>query len=46
MKKARGKPLKSNRDRVLGLKERWKKKGKEVRADSKYTGRKKSSKAF
>lgn len=40
MKKAKGKPLKKSREWILEKKERRRRQGKEVRADSKYTGRK------
>ena len=43
IKKSRGKPLKKSRDWILEKKERNRKKGKEVRADSKFTGRKRKS---
>ncbi|KAL3270467.1 hypothetical protein HHI36_021014 [Cryptolaemus montrouzieri] len=39
---ARGKPLKKSRNWILEKKERRRRQGKEVRADSKYTGRKRS----
>jgi len=39
-KDLRGKPLKKSRVWILEKKERWRNKGKDVRADSKYTGRK------
>jgi 18S rRNA (guanine1575-N7)-methyltransferase len=38
--KVRGKPLKKARDWILEKKERRRNKGKEVKSDSKYTGRK------
>jgi len=40
IKNARGKPLKKSRDWILEKKERRRKKGIEVRPDTKYTGRK------
>lgn len=43
IKKSRGKPLKKSRDWILEKKERNRKKGKEVRADSKFTGRKRKN---
>ncbi|EZA59261.1 hypothetical protein DMN91_008494 [Ooceraea biroi] len=42
IKKARGKPLKKSRDWIVEKKERRRRQGKEVRDDSKYTGRKRS----
>lgn len=42
--KARGKPLKKSRDWILEKKERRRKQGKDVRPDSKFTGRKRSGK--
>ncbi|KAK2577256.1 hypothetical protein KPH14_003397 [Odynerus spinipes] len=42
IKKARGKPLKKSRDWITEKKERRRKQGKQVRADSKYTGRRRS----
>lgn len=39
MKKMKGKPLKKSRDWILEKKERRKRQGKEVRANTKYTGR-------
>lgn len=41
-KRARGKPLKSSRAWILEKKERRRKQGKETKADTKYTGRKRS----
>jgi 18S rRNA (guanine1575-N7)-methyltransferase len=41
-KKARGKPLKKSREWILEKKERRRRQMKDVRADSKYTGRKRS----
>lgn len=41
-KQARGKPLKKSRDWILEKKERRRKQGKETRADTKFTGRKRS----
>uniref|UniRef100_A0A1L8DAT0 18S rRNA (guanine-N(7))-methyltransferase n=1 Tax=Nyssomyia neivai TaxID=330878 RepID=A0A1L8DAT0_9DIPT len=40
VKNARGKPLKKSRDWILAKKERRRRQGKETRADTKYTGRK------
>ncbi|XP_071630075.1 18S rRNA (guanine-N(7))-methyltransferase [Temnothorax longispinosus] len=42
IKKAKGKSLKKSRDWILEKKERRRRQGKEVRDDSKYTGRKRS----
>lgn len=42
MKKARGKALKKSRDWIIEKKERRRRQGKEVRDNSKYTGRKRS----
>ncbi|XP_024944904.1 probable 18S rRNA (guanine-N(7))-methyltransferase isoform X2 [Cephus cinctus] len=42
MKKAKGKPLKKSRDWILEKKERRKRQGREVRENSRYTGRKRS----
>lgn len=42
IKKARGKPLKKSRDWITEKKERRRKQGKQVCADSKYTGRRRS----
>lgn len=42
LKHQRGKPLKKGRNWILEKKERRKRQGKEVRPDSKYTGRKRS----
>ena len=42
LKTARGKPLKKSRDWILEKKERRRKQGKETRADTKFTGRKRS----
>ena len=42
LKKARGKPLKKSRDWIMEKKERRRKQGKETRADTKFTGRKRS----
>lgn len=39
MKKARGKPIKKSRNWILEKKERRKRQGREVRANTKYTGR-------
>ena len=39
MKKARGKPLKKSRNWILEKKERRQRQGKDVRANTKYTGR-------
>lgn len=39
MKRAKGKPLKKSRDWILEKKERRKRQGKEVRTNTKYTGR-------
>ncbi|XP_059619522.1 probable 18S rRNA (guanine-N(7))-methyltransferase [Phlebotomus argentipes] len=39
-KRARGKPLKKSRDWILAKKERRRRQGKETRADTRYTGRK------
>ena len=44
IRNARGKPLKKSRDWILEKKERRRNKGKHVRPDSKYTGRKRSGK--
>lgn len=44
LKKQRGKSLKSGKNWILEKKERRRRQGKEVRADSKYTGRKRSGK--
>ncbi|XP_044762961.1 probable 18S rRNA (guanine-N(7))-methyltransferase [Coccinella septempunctata] len=44
LKNARGKSLKNSRNWILEKKERRRRQGKDVRADSKYTGRKRSSK--
>ncbi|XP_076233274.1 18S rRNA (guanine-N(7))-methyltransferase isoform X2 [Calliopsis andreniformis] len=44
IKKARGKPLKNSRDWIAEKKERRRKQGKNVREDSKYTGRRRCSK--
>ncbi|XP_022342193.2 18S rRNA (guanine-N(7))-methyltransferase-like [Crassostrea virginica] len=44
MKNMRGKNPKTNRDWILSKKERRRRQGKEVRADSKYTGRKRKDK--
>ncbi|XP_014662299.1 PREDICTED: probable 18S rRNA (guanine-N(7))-methyltransferase isoform X2 [Priapulus caudatus] len=44
IKAARGKPLKKSRDWILEKKERRRRQGKEVRPDSKYTGRKRKDK--
>ncbi|GAB0093020.1 probable 18S rRNA (guanine-N(7))-methyltransferase [Sergentomyia squamirostris] len=43
-KRARGKPLKNSRDWILAKKERRRRQGKETRADTKYTGRKRPDK--
>ncbi|XP_011632969.1 probable 18S rRNA (guanine-N(7))-methyltransferase [Pogonomyrmex barbatus] len=42
IKKAKGKPLKKSRDWIIEKKERRRRQGKEVRNDTKYTGRKRS----
>ena len=42
LRKARGKPLKKSRDWIMEKKERRRKQGKETRADTKFTGRKRS----
>ncbi|XP_065169371.1 probable 18S rRNA (guanine-N(7))-methyltransferase [Atheta coriaria] len=42
VKKARGKPLKNSREWIQEKKERRRRQGKETRADSKFTGRKRS----
>ena len=44
VRNARGKPLKKSRDWILEKKERRRKKGIEVRPDTKYTGRKRKDK--
>jgi len=44
IRNARGKPLKKSRDWILEKKERRRKKGIEVRPDTKYTGRKRKGK--
>jgi len=44
IKKSRGKPLKKSRDWILEKKERRRKQGKDVRPDSKFTGRKRAGK--
>lgn len=44
MKNMRGKNPKTNKDWILSKKERRRRQGKEVRADSKYTGRKRKDK--
>lgn len=41
-KQARGKPLKGSREWIMKKKERRRKQGKDVREDSKYSGRKRS----
>ncbi|XP_014607079.1 PREDICTED: probable 18S rRNA (guanine-N(7))-methyltransferase [Polistes canadensis] len=46
IKKARGKPLKKSRDWITEKKERRKKQGKQVHADSKYTGRRRSGRLW
>ena len=46
IKNARGKPLKKSRDWIMEKKERRRKQGKDVRPDSKFTGRKRSGKLF
>ena len=46
VKKSRGKPLKKSRDWILEKKERRRKQGKDVRPDSKFTGRKRSGRPF
>lgn len=43
LKNARGKSLKKSRDWILEKKERRRRQGKEVRADTKYTGRKRKA---
>ncbi|GAB6030293.1 Williams Beuren syndrome chromosome region 22 protein [Chamberlinius hualienensis] len=42
IRQARGKPLKKSKDWILAKKERRRRQGKEVRPDTKYTGRKRS----
>lgn len=42
IRKARGKPLKKSKEWILEKKERRRRQGKDVRPDSKYTGRKRS----
>jgi len=44
VRKARGKPLKKSKDWILEKKERRRRQGRNVRPDSKYTGRKRSCK--
>lgn len=46
VKKMRGKPVKSNKDWILEKKERRRRKGKDTRPDTKYTGRKRSGKLW
>lgn len=46
IKNSRGKPLKKSRDWILEKKERRRKQGKEVRPDTKFTGRKRSGKLY
>ena len=46
VKNARGKSLKKSRDWILEKKERRRKQGKDVRPDSKFTGRKRSGKLY
>lgn len=41
-KQARGKPIKGSKEWIMKKKERRRQQGKEVRADSKYTARKRS----
>lgn len=41
-KQARGKPLKGSKEWIMKKKERRRQQGKDVRADSKYTARKRS----
>lgn len=41
---ARGKPLKGSKDWIVAKKERRRRQGKEVREDSKYTGRRRPAK--
>lgn len=42
-KQARGKPVKGSKEWIMKKKERRRQQGKEVREDSRYTGRKRSS---
>lgn len=42
-KQARGKPLKGSKEWIMKKKERRRQQGKDVRNDSKYTARKRSS---
>ncbi|CAG5119850.1 unnamed protein product [Candidula unifasciata] len=44
--KGQRKPLKTLRDRVLEKKERWRRRGRETRPDTQYTGRKRRSHHF
>jgi 18S rRNA (guanine1575-N7)-methyltransferase len=44
MKRSRGKSLKSNKDWIMNKKEKRRLQGKEVKSDSKYTGRKRTGK--
>ena len=46
IKNARGKPLKKSRDWILEKKERRRNKGKDVRPDTKFTGRKRSGRLY
>ena len=46
VKNARGKPLKKSREWILEKKERRRKQGKNVRPDSKFTGRKRTGKLY
>ena len=46
VKNARGKPMKKSRDWILEKKERRRKQGKDVRPDTKFTGRKRSGRLF
>merc|ERR1712142_1424115 len=46
IKKSRGKPLKKSRDWILEKKERRRKQGKDVRPDTKFTGRKRSGRPY
>lgn len=41
-KQARGKPMKGSKDWIMKKKERRRNQGKEVREDSRYTGRKRT----
>ncbi|KAL7673753.1 hypothetical protein ACOME3_000036 [Neoechinorhynchus agilis] len=46
IEKRQRKPIKNTRKWVLSKKARWRRQGKEVRPDTKYTGRKRSSRRF